>query len=51
MCAKDGEVPPHAMVGGHEEDGEKLYIGRCMEGGRIYVGKVRAEFGGCNIPL
>ena len=46
--ASGGEVPPNAVVGGHEADGTPLYIGQVKYEGGKHIGKVRKEFGGCN---
>ncbi|MCL6417651.1 DUF3421 domain-containing protein [Aestuariirhabdus sp. Z084] len=47
--ATDGEVPPFAVVAGHESDGEKLYICRGNYNGGVHSGKVRSAFGACNL--
>ncbi|MBI1383973.1 MAG: DUF3421 domain-containing protein [Rhizobiales bacterium] len=44
-----GHVPRHAVQGGNEQDGEPLYVCRAFFNGGIHAGKVRAQFGGCNI--
>lgn len=46
--ASGGDVPPNAVVGGHEGDGTPLYIGQVKYEGGKHIGKVRKEFGGCN---
>lgn len=47
--AEGGEVPEGSMVGGREEDGEHIFIGRCIHEGGVHIGKVRAAFEGCLI--
>lgn len=44
-----GEVPPGAVVGGHEANGERLFICRAPYKGGFHPGKIRAAFRGCNI--
>lgn len=47
--ASNGEVPSTAIVGGSESDGTKIYICRGNYNGGVHPGKVRSEFGACNI--
>lgn len=38
--AHDGNIPPQAMVVGHTDSGENLYLGRAYHEGTITPGKV-----------
>jgi len=42
-----GGVPPNAVVGGKEKNGETLYIGRVVHAGTVTVGKVHPSHGVC----
>ncbi len=48
--ASGGDIPNHAVPGGHEVDGETLYIGRVLHNGSVTVGKVHPSHGSCYIP-
>ncbi|KAI8926439.1 hypothetical protein BC831DRAFT_456197 [Entophlyctis helioformis] len=44
-----GKVPDHAIAGGYEADGRKLYVARVFHGGGEHPGKAAAHLGGCLI--
>lgn len=46
-----GNLPAGAIQGGNEADGKPLYLCRAKNGrdGGIHPGKIRKEFGACNI--
>lgn len=44
-----GYVPSGSFISGHESDGEALYACRSNYRGGLHPGKVRSEFGACNI--
>lgn len=48
--ASGGHVPDGAMIAGREANGQVLFICRAQYRGGVHPGKIRAEFGGCNIP-
>ena len=48
--ASGGEVPDGALAFGHERTGEALFVCRAEHAGGVHIGKVRAPFGGCNVP-
>jgi hypothetical protein len=48
--ARDGYIPPGAVRGGHE-NGEGLFVCQAGHDGGMHPGKIRPEFGGCNIPF
>lgn len=45
--AQDGEIPPNAVKGGH--DNEDLYVGRARHEGALIPGKVVPSHGVCYI--
>jgi len=45
-----GNTPTNAVEGGHENDGEKLFIGRVIHEGTVTVGKVHPSHGVCYFP-
>lgn len=47
--AKNGNIPPEAIIAGHEKDGTPLYSARAKYRGGIHPGKVRKEFRAANI--
>ncbi|ORY00798.1 hypothetical protein K493DRAFT_312697 [Basidiobolus meristosporus CBS 931.73] len=49
VYAKDGEIPPNAVQGGVEADGQPLYIGRQRYEGGEQVGKVAEHIKGLSI--
>jgi hypothetical protein len=49
--ASNGYLPPNAVQGGHEGNGQPLYICRASYGGGVHIGKFRADWRGCNIPF
>lgn len=49
--ASNGYLPPNAIQGGHEGNGQPLYICRAQHGGGLHIGKFRADWQGCNIPF
>lgn len=49
VSAHDGVVPPNAVAGGREGDGERLFLCRAAFEGGVHGGKLRAAFQGCNI--
>jgi hypothetical protein len=44
-----GQLPSRAIVGGHEANGDALFICRAPYKGGYHPGKIRAAFRGCNI--
>ena len=49
--ASNGYIPDNAVViGGREANGQILFICRANYRGGVHPGKIRTEFGGCNIP-
>jgi len=44
-----GQMPPRALVGGHEANGQTLFICRGPYKGGVHPGKIRSGFNGCNI--
>ena len=48
--AAGGTIPEGAIVFGNESSGEALFVCRAEHAGGIHLGKIRAPFGGCNIP-
>lgn len=40
LPASEGQVPPGAVIGGHEVGGEKLYVARARHAGALIPGKV-----------
>lgn len=47
--ASNGAIPVGSMVVGHESNGSQLYACRANHQGGMHPGKVRPEFGACNI--
>jgi len=45
----NGEIPPNAVQGGMEPDGEVIYIGRAIHNGTVTVGKVHESHGCCYV--
>ena len=45
-----GIIPDGAIEAGSESNGDRLYICRARHAGGVHPGKIRFEFGGCNIP-
>lgn len=45
------QIPPNAFQGGHSENGEPLFIGRCLHEGSTTPGKVQPSHGVCYIPF
>ncbi len=48
--ASGGSIPDGAVAQGHENNGESLWVCRANYNGGVHPGKVRAAFGGANIP-
>ena len=44
-----GNIPPHAVQGGHDPSGDTLYIGRVIHNGTVTVGKVHPSHGSCYV--
>jgi len=44
-----GNIPPNAVIGGQESNGETLYIGRVIHQGTVTVGKVHPDHGTCYV--
>ncbi|GAB0100092.1 Protein kinase domain-containing protein [Sergentomyia squamirostris] len=40
LQASEGQVPPGAVIGGHEIGGEKIYVARARHGGALIPGKL-----------
>lgn len=34
-------IPSNCFIGGHDEDGEDLYVGKCYHDGNVVVGGVK----------
>lgn len=49
-ASSGGRVPANALPAGFEANGAPLYICRGRFNGGLHPGKIRPEFGGCNIP-
>lgn len=49
LPGSDGSVPPNALVGGKDIDGEPLYIGRARYGGGLLPGKMKPKHRGCYV--
>jgi hypothetical protein len=47
--ATGGNVPPGALAGGHEANGQPLYVCRANLNNAEHAGKIRPGFDGCNI--
>ena len=45
----NGNVPPKAQPAGNEANGQPLFLCRATFNGGIHPGKIRTEFGGCNV--
>jgi len=43
-------IPPHAVPGGRDPNGETYYVGRVWLNGTITVGKVHPSHGACYVP-
>jgi hypothetical protein len=50
LNALAGGVPQYTLVGGRETDGNPFYLCSAPWNGGLHPGKLRPEFGGCNIP-
>ncbi|XP_055714142.1 uncharacterized protein LOC129808322 isoform X2 [Phlebotomus papatasi] len=50
LPASEGQVPPGAVVGGHEVGGEKLYVARARHGGALIPGKLVPSHRCCYVP-
>jgi hypothetical protein len=48
--ASGGGIPPEAVRGGHEADGQPLFVCSAFYNEGRHPGKIRPGFGGCNIP-
>ncbi|XP_003703487.1 uncharacterized protein LOC100874621 [Megachile rotundata] len=59
LCCKDvswvkswsGSVPLHALPAGESEDGYALFIGRVLDEGIYYIGKIQPNHQTCYIPI
>jgi len=45
----NGEIPPNAVIGGHETNGEAMYIGRAIHNGTVTVGKIHPSHQCCYV--
>lgn len=45
----EGHLPPNALIGGKDVDGESLYIGRARYGGGLIPGKFKPRHKGCYV--
>ncbi|MGD9922199.1 MAG: DUF3421 domain-containing protein [Pseudorhodoplanes sp.] len=48
VAASQGTIPQRAHAGGHEADGQPLYVCRVRLQDGTFVGKIRRGFNGCN---
>ena len=48
--AQNGSIPRGAIAYGAEANGEPLFLCRARHLGGVHIGKIRGEFGACNIP-
>lgn len=46
-----GHVPPEAVCGGNQTDGEPLYVGRAHVGGSLVTGKILASHNCIYVPF
>ena len=49
VSASNGDIPSGSLSSGYESNGEKLYVCRASYKGGVHPGKVRKQFGACNI--
>jgi hypothetical protein len=49
VTASNGVVPPDAIRGGRDDDGTDLYICNAFFMGGQHPGKLRSDFGGCDV--
>lgn len=47
----DGHIPPNAVVGGRQSNGETLYVGRAEIGGSLAIGKIHPSHRCIYVPF
>lgn len=48
--ARDGDIPPGAVIGGRDPNGDQYYIGRVTHAATVTVGKIHTQHKSCYVP-